>query len=280
MMKNRFKTWSSLRGRLSVLVLLTVLTACSKDADTDNDSEDKTDVIDVVDETDDIDDTDDTDETDETEGGSDSPCTDVANYIFKEKNGLVNVEFENAQFPDGWVLKSDGDSFTGKGYMVWEGDQYLGNPGNGKTSFKIEIKNTGTYRFLWKSAVKSGNSGSDHNDTWLRFNDADDFYAQKDDSIVYPKDTGKTPHPEGASKDGWFKIYRSGSNLDFKWQSSTFDNKGHNIYVVFEKAGVYTMEISARSSGHGIDRFVLFNDAMAQADAISDDANLSETRCN
>jgi len=209
------------------------------------------------------------------------PCDNMANYLFIEREGLVNVEFQNAKFSSDWKLKTDGNSFSGKGYMVWEGEQYLGNPGNAKTTFKIKIENTGTYQFLWKSAVKTGNSGTDHNDTWLRFIDADDFYAKKDDSIVYPKDTGKTPNPEGASKDGWFKVYRSGNDLDFKWQARTFDNNAHNIFVVFKNPGTYTMEVSARSTGHGIDRFVLFNGSKThQEDAISDDAGLSEITCN
>lgn len=208
------------------------------------------------------------------------PCDNMGNYLFIEKEGLVNVEFENTKFPEGWKLKDDGNSSSGKGYMVWEGDQYLGNPGNAKATFRIKIKNAGTYQFLWKSAVKIGNSGSDHNDTWLRFIDADDFYAQKENSLVYPKDSGKTPNPEGVSKDGWFKIYRSGNDLDFKWQARTFDNNAHNIFVVFEKPEIYTMEISARSSGHGIDRFALFNTSNTQENTISDDPNFSEISCN
>lgn len=207
-------------------------------------------------------------------------CKNVSDFIFNEKDGLVNVEFENSEFSDDWKLKNDGDGFSGEGYMVWEGEQYLGNPGNGTAIFRIKIENTGTYQFIWNSAVKMGNSGSDHNDTWLRFNDAADFYAQKEASIVYPKDTGKTPNPEGASKDGWFKIYRSGNNLDFKWQSSTFDNNGHDIFVVFESPGIYTMEISARSSGHGIDKFVLFNTAFTKSEATSNSNALSVFDCN
>lgn len=207
-------------------------------------------------------------------------CDNVTNFVFIEKEGLVNVEFENAKFSGDWKLKTEGNSFSGKGYMVWEGDQYLGNPGNATTTFRIKIGNAGTYQFLWKSAVKTGNSGTDHNDTWLRFNDADDFYAKKDESIVYPKDTGKTPNPEGASKDGWFKVYRSGNDLDFKWQARTFDNNAHNIFVVYKTPGTYTMEVSVRSKGHGIDKFVLFNTSKTQEDAISDDAGLSEITCN
>lgn len=208
------------------------------------------------------------------------PCSNVSGFVFNEKDGLVTVEFEDAKFSGDWKLKSDGSNFSGEGYMLWEGSQNLANPGVGTTSFKIKIENSGTFQFIWKSAVKTGNNSADHNDTWLRFNDADDFYAKKGTSVVYPKDTGKTPNPAGASKDGWFKIYRSGKNLDFKWQSSTFDNNPHDIFVVFESPGLYTMEISARSSGHGIDKFVLFNDAFTKTEAIADSNAKSKITCN
>ena len=208
------------------------------------------------------------------------PCSNSLESIFNEKDGLVNVEFEATEFSEDWKQKSDGSGFSGKGYMVWEGEQHTGTPGNGLVTFKIKIKNAGRYQFLWKSAVKMGSSGTDHNDTWLRFEGASDFYAQKDNSIVYPKDTGKTPNPSGATKDGWFKIYRSGNDLDFKWQSSTFDNNGHDIFVAFQTPGIYTMEVSARSSGHGIDKFVLFNESVTQEEAISDGNAVSEITCN
>lgn len=203
----------------------------------------------------------------ETETES-SSCTDPLDYVFNEKDGLVLVEFEKAEFSGDWALKSDGTSHSGDGYMVWQGSQHLGDPGNGIVTFKIKIENSGTYQFIWHSAVKTGTSGTDHNDTWLRFDDANDFYGQKGTSTVYPKGSGKTPNPEGATADGWFKIYRSENDLDFKWQSSTFDNDGHDIFVVFDNPGTYLMEVSARSSGHGIDKFVLFNDSMTKADAI------------
>jgi len=234
--------------RLLLVIFLTISTSCSKEATTENETE--------------------------------TACNQVSDYIFNEKDGLVNIEFENTDFSNDWKLKSDGSSFSGNGYMVWEGEQHLGNPGNGKATFRIRIEHTGTYQFLWKSAVKIGNNGTDHNDTWLRFNDANDFYGQKGTSKVYPKDTGKTPNPEGASKDGWFKIYRSGSNLDFKWQASTFDNNGHDIFVDFQEPGIYTMEVSARSSGHAIDKFVLFKDTFTNAEATSDMTVLSEITCN
>ena len=66
--------------------------------------------------------------------------------------------------------------------------------------------------FLWKSSFRQGDNGTEHNDSWLRFPNASDFFGEKasNGSIVYPNGSGKEPNPEGSSSDGWFKIYRSG----------------------------------------------------------------------
>lgn len=254
---------------LTLLIGLSLATFYSCSSDADLDLETDSEVVGQDEEEKEEEETEGEVETEEEPPTSGTICTNPLDFIFNESNGLIVAEFEDAHFSGDWNLKSDGDTYSGEGYMVWEGDQHLGNPGNGTATFKIKITNPGTYRFMWNSAVKTGDSGTDHNDSWLRFNDADDFYGQNGSgtSTVYPKDTGKTPNPEGATKDGWFKVYRSGNNLDFKWQASTFDNNGHNIFVVFENAGTYVMEVSARSSGHGIDKFVLFNDSVTVADA-------------
>lgn len=280
-------------SNLLLLAVLSLGTACSEDA-LDTEAKDAITNIDSMETKDDAmkeEDNGSTSDDNDSEDGDavdDSvnngkeegrnPCSDIKDYIFIEKDGLVNVEFEDSEFSGEWKLRKDETSFSGKGYMVWEGDQHLGNPGNAMATFNIKIANPGTYQFLWKTAVKTGNSGTDHNDSWLRFADADDFYAQKDDSVVYPKDTGKTPNPEGASKDGWFKIYRSGNDLDFKWQAKTFDNNAHDIFVKFENPGTYSMEVSVRSSGHGIDKFVLFKDRSME-NALADSNDLSGISC-
>ncbi|MDV7138778.1 hypothetical protein R3X28_07815 [Maribacter sp. TH_r10] len=202
------------------------------------------------------------------------------NSVYNEADGIVSIEFESAQFGDNWELKSEGNNYTGEGYMVWTGDQFLGNPGNGLATFKINITTPGTYRFEWRSSVTIGDLGTEHNDTWLRFADADDYYGEKDESRVYPSGTGKTPNPNGSSKDGWFKIYRSGNDLDFKWSTSTSDNDAHKIYVTFNSAKTYTMEVSARSSGHAIDKFVLFKDPWTLNEATSANNTMSSITCD
>ena len=227
----------------------------------------------------DSEDPDNSDEPDESED-SESSCDDITKFVFVEKDGIVKVEFEDADFTGNWELKSNGSEISGEGYMSWKGAEYFNQPGNGKASYKIKIKNSGTYQFLWKSAVTLGNDGTEHNDTWLRFPDADNFFAEKGSSVVYPKGSGKSPHPEGASKDGWFKIYRSGNDLDFKWQAYTFDNNPHEVFVSFDEPGTYTMEISARSKGHGIDQFVLFQETLPKEEAVSDNTQNSNIICN
>ncbi|WP_075342209.1 hypothetical protein [Tenacibaculum agarivorans] len=207
-------------------------------------------------------------------------CDDPSKFIFNEKESFVLVEMENSKLPDKWALKTS-NSATGKGYYVWEGDQSLGKPGNGLIEFTIKINNPGNYRFLWNTAVTIGSNGTEHNDSWLKFPDADDFYGEKKDgSRVYPKGSGKTPNPKGSSADGWFKIYRGGNDLDFKWQAATSDNDSHNVYVEFKKAGEYTMQVSARSTGHGIDKFMLFNEANYSEKEAKEKATFSEITCN
>ena len=214
----------------------------------------------------------------DSEGNSNPICSNFSNYVFNEKDNLILVEFEDNEFPAGWEFKTS-SSASGKGYYVWTSDQSLGNPGNGLVEYKLKITNPGTYRFIWFTAVTTGNNGTEHNDSWLKFPDAEDYFGEKNGNKIYPKGSGQTPNPNGSSADGWFKIYRGGNDLDFKWQASTSDNDAHNIYVEFKNPGVYTMQVSARSSGHGIDKFLLYQEASySQNEAIN--SSTSEISCN
>lgn len=206
------------------------------------------------------------------------PCEDPVNLIILESEGVIRAEFENGDFGQGWLLNETDPQASGNGYMVWTKLDYFSAPSNDLTTFNIQISNPGTYHFLWKSAYTIGELGTEHNDTWLRFPDAADYYAQKPSGVkVYPKGVGKTPNPEGASHDGWFKVYRSGNDKGFKWQARTYDRDPHQIYATFDTPGKYTMEVSARSNGHGIDQFVLYLNSLDQSEATT--ANFSEVKC-
>lgn len=209
-------------------------------------------------------------------GGSGGGGTTNCPAQFEEVNGLVVIEAESVPLVGDWQLQTAIPGYTGSGYYVWTGSNHFNNPGNGVLEYKVNITTTGTYRFQWRSRITQGTSSSDYNDNWLRFPDASDYWAEKNGAKVYPKGTGKTPNPAGATADGWFKIYMSQLNT-WSWQARTYDNNPHEVFVKFDTPGVYTMQISARSAGHGIDRMVMYHSTFNSTTAL--DINQGETAC-
>ncbi len=217
-------------------------------------------------------------------------CESGAAAVFVEKDGLLVIESENAVFNNtDWTLTKSAADFSGPGYLVWNGADAFNQPANGTLTYKIRVSTPGTYRFIWRSRITIGTNGTEHNDSWLRIADAKHFYGRKGNgNIVYPKGTMQEPIPEsegqattvpnGSGQDGWFKIYMNTASA-WHWQSSTSDNDGHNIFVVFETAGDYTVEVSGRSRGHAIDKFVLFTDGVTEGSATAVDATTSEIKC-
>jgi hypothetical protein len=192
---------------------------------------------------------------------------------YEEINNIVVIETENINTGGLWSIENSTSGFSGTGYIVWGNGNFFNSPGNGKFSVKIKINNTGVYRFQWRSKVGVGTSSTDENDTWLRFDDADSFWGEKSNgSIVFPVGRG-TPNPNGAGSDGWFKVFSS-DTTNWTWSTNTSDNDSHQIFVRFDSPGIYTMEISARSEFHFLDRIVLSKN-------VSDPTNLShaETPC-
>ena len=269
-------------GKLVLSSLLVMALSCSTDSESFGDEIIEGDMSADDSQNENDSDSGDTNSNDDN-GTVSTTCPERGESFFSESNGLISVEFENANFNGDWELRNDANDISGQGYMVWTGQQRLNQPGEGMVTFLIEISNPGTYQFLWKSSFRQGDNGTEHNDSWLRFPNANDFFGAKDNgSIVYPGDSGKQPNPEGSSSDGWFKIYRSGNDNAFVWQARTSDNDAHDIFVTFSDEGIYTMEVSARSSFHGIDRFILFQkDTFTRKQAIEmADTFSEEGSCN
>jgi hypothetical protein len=207
-----------------------------------------------------------------------NPCAGSTQRAYQEVNGLVVIEPEKDAQSYTWTNTNEITGYLSSGYLVWTGDSYMNNPGNQPLTYNIEITNPGTYRFLWRSRITQGTNGTEHNDSWLRFADASDFYGKKGDHIVYPGGTGKSPTPNGTSKDGWFKVYMNGAG-EWKWAANTSDNDAHAIYVQFDQAGIYKMEIAARSSHHALDRIILFNESLSMNQATDATNEISSTSC-
>ena len=198
--------------------------------------------------------------------------------LFIEEDKFVKGDFEVISDTNGWDLEKEIGDYEGEGYLVWKGNNNFSTTGIAKLTYKIQITNPGIYRFIWRSRITEGDSNTEANDTWLRFPDADDFYGMKlSGEIVYSKGSGKTPLPEGAGSGGWFKVYMNTLG-QWAWRSTTSDRDPHNIFVEFKNPGKYTMEISARSAYHAIDRFVLFQLDIPQPTSPSVD--VSELVCD
>ncbi len=184
-----------------------------------------------------------------------------ASGAFLESGGVVVIDIESLSIPSGWQSRTGDGSIDG--YIEWTSGNNFNSPGNGTITANVFISEPGTYQFLWRSSIRNGTDTTEHNDSWLKIL-ADQFYGLKNQSIVCPKGSPSSNacqggNPNGSSSDGWFKIYRSGGAAnDWKWQASTSDNDAHDIYADFSRAGNYRIQISARSSNHGLDRLVLF----------------------
>lgn len=208
----------------------------------------------------------------------DNQCPDSAATIFQEHDGILAIELENTLLGKGWEQTKDINEYLGNGYIKWVGEDYYSKPGNGLNMYQFKINSPGTYKIQIRSYIAKGSSNTEHNDVWLRLHDADDFYAIKKEHIVYPNGVGKSPNPNGASKDGWFKVYNNKKDA-WSWTGKTSDHDAHHIHADFESVGVYTLEISGRSNGFAVDRIVFFQEGM-ENEALSAGLDQSTVSCD
>ena len=200
-------------------------------------------------------------------------------------NKIIVIEAENLPLAGSWSKQTANAGFTGSGYIGWTGAPSLGTPGKGTLTAKLKLA-AGRYRMQWRNRIGKGTNATEHNDSFVRYPDVDHFYGLKmvngKESRAYPKpvcedaakmaavlalpQVGVTKCPNGTSKDGWTKVYSSGAT-DWKWSTNTSDSDAHQIYLEVNKAGVYTLEISARSDFHLIDRIVIHDESVAAKDA-------------
>ncbi|SDS74031.1 hypothetical protein SAMN05192545_1964 [Maribacter dokdonensis] len=189
---------------------------------------------------------------------------------FEEQNGIAILELDS-KVSGSWRKESTSGA-SGGSVLTYRGSNYFNSPGNSTITYKVKINSSGTYRFIWRnkiSVIASHNASTEHNDSWLKIN-ASNFYGQKGSSRIYPGGSGKTPTPEGASSGGWFKVYTN--TIDWSYSTKTSDNDAHAVYATFNNAGVYNIQVSARSNGHTIDRMVLYKESSysaAQAESLS-----------
>jgi len=180
-----------------------------------------------------------------------------SNKVFEEQDGELLIEAEDLTLVENWKRGDEIDGAFGGQYIFWTGNEYFNNASNGQIHADFIINNPGTYRFDWRVAIGNGDSGTEHNDSWLKIKGNDFFgYRSNNTSFIHPKPLCQSSNygcPEGASVDGFFKLF-GGKLNNFVWKAVTSDNSDHKIYVVFQEAGQYSLIIAARSSYHCIDR--------------------------
>lgn len=194
---------------------------------------------------------------------------------YEERNGLVVIEAENLNIPSGWQRRTAATGFTGSAYIEWINGANYSKPGVGLIETTIKITKAGKYYFKWHSKIGKGTLGSEHNDSWLKFPDASNFYAVGS-RTVYPYGSGKTPNPNGAGSEGWFKVFSSGG-LNWNWSTNTSDRENCQIVAEFNSPGVYKLQISARSDGHLLDRLVMYHSSLTASQA--QNLTNTETKC-
>jgi hypothetical protein len=171
---------------------------------------------------------------------------DAESCTFVEKDGIVTVEMESADFPGtNWVKSTDLDGYTGQGYLEYTGTMVTGLPGKSMLNYKIRINEPGRYSFK----ARGYRNEFAANDVWVRFPQGGAVTALSGDT-------------SGVIGDSWFKFLlgaRDEWNYFMKTQMDGYSHTTfHDVYVDFPEAGEYTVEFCGRSTGFILDRFVLY----------------------
>lgn len=197
-------------------------------------------------------------------------------------DGMAVMEAEALPITDAWRTGTAG-SVT---YIEWSDGSHNNNPSNGVFDVNINFAEAGTYQLQWRVRIGRGSNTTEHNDTWVSFPDAADFYGSKgpDDAQqrVYPKpqcddDSLMDPIraldgvasvgcPRGTSRDGFFKVYSTGAD-DWKWSARTNDHDAHDIYVRIDDPGQYIFRLAARADFNQIDRIVVHRSDVGDREA-------------
>lgn len=200
---------------------------------------------------------------------------------YRTVDDVLVIEAEDLPLNEDWTVATAEPDYWGTGYILWTGNQRLNNPGSGRIRVLFRVERAGRYRLQWRTQVGMGTSPTDHNDTWVRFPDAEDTYGLSgqngNESRRYPRpicedsdfiaeiqalpEVDQVRCVEGSSNNNWFKVYSSGA-LNWRWSARTSDNDAHEIHFELPAEGTYTLELSARSSYSLIDRIVIHEESV------------------
>ena len=163
---------------------------------------------------------------------------------YLEADGLLVIEAESPLLPEtipgDWLVRDDLPDHTGESFIEWNGARNYPKSaaGDGTLTYPVRIVTAGVYEFRWRSRIARGEINTEHNDSWVRM------------------PTGKNVEGEYPI-DGWTKSHMSVLDA-WTWNTGTGDGIGAKIRQHLD-AGDHVIEISGRSTGHALDRLVLFD---------------------
>ncbi len=75
----------------------------------------------------------------------------------------------------------------------------------------------------------------------------------------------------------WTKVYQNEDNDTWTWKASTVDHDAHELWVDYNEAGDYVVELAGRSNRFKIDRWSLALDGVdGTDDALAESARAPE----
>ena len=212
---------------------------------------------------------------------------------FEAVNGIVVIEAESMPLNEEWRTGTDGQIT----YIEWGGASRNNDPTHGVMEVDILISEPGRYQLQWYTQIGMGTNATEHNDAWVKFPDADDYYGLKGEAdaeirryhkpacedqafvstILALAQVAEVTCAQGSTRDGWMKVYSSGAQ-EWRWSARTSDNDASLVMAEFGSAGVYTFAMAARADFSRYDRIVLHREDLANA--VVQDLTLSETACD
>ncbi len=153
-----------------------------------------------------------------------------------EDDGVVVVEVESIDAPPNWAESRALGDVLGESYFINVGPN--GSPGSQSVMrYRVTISEPGFYEFRWRTRIGEGDDYKEANDSWLRLPTGRDI-------------------PGEQSLENWSKVYMNRLGR-WTWDTVTVDFAPRPIRQYLD-AGDHEIEIAGRSTGHAIDRFVLY----------------------
>jgi hypothetical protein len=153
-------------------------------------------------------------------------CNSQQVMVSVERDGIVVFEAESGEIVPDWKLETKADGFSGNGYITWRGENMFSAPGASTITYTFFVINPGTY-YLQVRNYHDNPDNTESNDFFTKVNDGE-----------------------------WLKTYSHVIN-EWNWHTGTDVNHFWGRLPKFElRPGINYLQISGRSEGFSIDRFV------------------------